>query len=438
MSAVSVSKLVTKNYKNIRLEDGIDFGALSILVGPNGSGKSNLIGLLQFLQENTTGTGLDDQSGRTSFEDAVSSLGGVRILDGTLEAPANVDIEYRFPLSESETILKIELLVQSTRHEVNIASEFLGRDQGQPEPFCYYNAHNERSGGSGYGVVSVYGESKYSRSASKSQSTHFEIIQDIPVNALALSAMPRLLENSVNPPEATPVYGIRGRIINSVVAWKFYNVNNMNLKKIRKSAPEIGQSDFFVSPSGENLALVLYNLVQRDFEFEDSLNQVFKDILPQTRRVRAVTSGRLSLTIEWYVENCYQPFFLDEMSDGTVRMLCWAVILHSPKPPALIVIDEPELGIHPAWMPVLAEWIKRAAQKTQVIVTTHSPDLLDHFTDQLDDGGYIYTFQKDPESQNHFRPKRLGRDTVSGWLEDGWQLGDLYRVGNPAVGGWPW
>ena len=437
MSAVAVSKIITRNYKNLRLEDGFDFGALSIWVGPNGSGKSNLIGLLQFLQENTTGAGLDDQSGRTSFEDAVSSLGGVRILDGTLEAPANVDIEYRFPLSESETILKIELLVQSTRHEVNIAREFLGRDQGQPEPFFYYNAHNERSGGSGYGVVSVYDKSQDSKSASKSRSSHFERIQDIPVNELALSAMPRLLENSENPPEATPVYGTRGSIINSVVAWKFYNVNNMNLKKIRESAPKIGQSDFFVSPSGENLALVLYNLVQRDFEFEDSLNQVFKDILPQTRRVRAVTSGRLSLTIEWYVENCYQPFFLDEMSDGTVRMLCWAVILHSPKPPALIVIDEPELGIHPAWMPILAEWIKRAAQNTQVIVTTHSPDLLDHFTDQLDEG-YIYTFQQDPESQNHFKPKRLDKDTVSGWLEDGWQLGDLYRVGNPAVGGWPW
>ena len=249
--------------------------------------------------------------------------------------------------------------------------------------------------------------------------------------------MPRLLENSENPPEATPLYETRGRIINSVVAWKFYNVNNMNLKKIRESAPKIGQSDFFVSPSGENLTLVLYNLVQRDFEFEDSLNQVFKDILPQTRRVRAVTSGRLSLTLEWYVENCFQPFFLDEMSDGTVRMLCWAVILHSPRPPALIVIDEPELGIHPAWMPILAEWIKRASTKTQVIVTTHSPDLLDHFTDQLDEG-YIYTFQQDQDSRNHFRPKRLDRDTVSGWLEEGWQLGDLYRVGNPAVGGWPW
>ena len=136
------------------------------------------------------------------------------------------------------------------------------------------------------------------------------------------------------------------------------------------------------------------------------------------------------------------------MSDGTVRMLCWAVILHSPRPPALIVIEEPEVGIHCAWMPILAEWIKSAARRSQIIVSTHSPDLLDHFTDQLDarsesaasgggESSFIYAFQPDSTSQNHFTPKRLDRDEVAGWLEDGWQLRDLYRVGNPAVGGWP-
>ena len=437
MNIVSVSKIIAHNYKNIKLENGIDFGALNILIGPNGSGKSNVIALLQFLQESLAGSGSDDQRGRTNFEDAIYRIGGARILDGTLDAPANVGIEYRFSITEHETMLNIELLVQSAHRQVIIAREFLGRDQGLPEPFFYYNAHNERSGGSGYGVVSVFDDLEGSNSVMKSRTSHFERIQDMPVNELALSAMPRLLESSENPPEATPLYGTRGKIIGSTAAWKFYNANEMNLEQIRLSEPKLGQSDFYVSPSGENLALVLYNLVQEDFEFEDSLNQVFNDILPQTRRVRAVTSGRLSLTVEWYVEDCSEPFFLDEMSDGTVRMLCWAVILNSPKLPLLIVIDEPEVGIHPAWMPILAEWIKRAAQKTQVIVTTHSPDLLDHFTDQLD-GGYIYTFQQDQESRNHFRPKRLDKDTVSGWLEDGWQLGDLYRVGNPAVGGWPW
>ena len=119
-------------------------------------------------------------------------------------------------------------------------------------------------------------------------------------------------------------------------------------------------------------------------------------------------------------------------------MLTWAVILHSPTLPTLIVIEEPELGIHPAWMPILAEWIKGAAQRTQVIVSTHSPDLLDSFTDQLDNGGFIYAFQPDNESRSHFTPSRLTESAVTGWLEEGWQLGDLYRVGNPAVGGWPW
>lgn len=438
MNTVSVSKIIGYNYKNLELRDGIDFGALNVLIGPNGSGKSNVIALLQFLQESLSGAGTDEQRGRTNFEDAIFRLGGARILDGTLDPPANVGIEYRLPTSSDETILNLELLVQNAHRQVIIAREFLGSDRGQPDPFLFYDAHSERNGGSGRGVVSVYDDPQGSNWGTRSRSSHFERVQEVPVNELALSAMPRLLENSENSPEATPLYGLRGRIIGTTGAWRFYNANDMNLEQIRLSEPKLGQSDFYLSPSGENLALVLYNLVQENFEFEESLNDMIKDILPKTRRLRAVTSGRLSLTVEWYFDGCADPFFLSEMSDGTVRMLCWAVILHSPKLPSLIVIDEPEVGIHPAWMRILAEWIKRAARGTQIIVCTHSPDLLDYFTDQLDNGGFIYAFQPDSQNLSHFTPSKLTRASVSGWLEEGWQLGDLYRVGNPAVGGWPW
>ena len=375
--------------------------------------------------------------GRTNFEDAVFRLGGERILDGTIGAPANVSIEYQFTSSGNETILGIDLLVPGIYWRVVEENEFLDKGRGRSNPPAYYRVHSERGDGSGSGVISVFDYPHHITKTMVSPPTHLESVQDMPVNELALSAMPRLLENTRFPPETVLLYGPRGMIMDSTKSWNFYNANAMNLDRIRLSEPKLGQPDYYVSSTGENFAVALFNLAQEDYEFEESLNQVIEDILPLTKRVRAVPSGRFSLTIEWYVENCSQPFFLNEMSDGTVRMLCWAVILHSPKPPALIVIDEPELGIHPAWMPILAEWIKRAAQNTQVIVTTHSPDLLDHFTDQLDEG-YIYTFQQDPESQNHFKPKRLDKDTVSGWLEDGWQLGDLYRVGNPAVGGWPW
>ncbi|MCY3993974.1 MAG: AAA family ATPase [Caldilineaceae bacterium] len=435
MSTVSVSRIVTTNYKNLRLGDGIDFGALTVLLGSNGSGKSNLIALFEFLQQSIAGARLDDYHGPTSLENAIFSLGGARILDGTLSAPANVVIEYRFPFSKHETTLHIELLVQSAHRQVIVVEEFLGRDLGLSKPFFFYLAHGEQSGGSGNGVVSVFDEHISSDPLAKS---HFERIIDMPVNDLALSGMPRLLEKSKFSPEATPLYGPRATIMGLAATSRFYNANDMNLERIRFAEPKLGQSESFLSSSGENLALVLHSLVQKNFEFEESLNRAIQDILPKTRKVRAVTSGRLSLTVEWHVDGYDEPFFLSDMSDGTVRMLCWAVILHSPFPPRFIVIDEPELGIHPAWMPVLAEWIKGASQRSQIVVATHSPDLLDHFTDQLDEDGFIYVFGPATESPNHFSPHRLSKEAVSGWLDEGWQLGDLYRVGNPAVGGWPW
>ena len=87
MGVVSVSKITARNYKNIRLEDGIDLGPLTILIGPNGSGKCNFISLLQFLQESVVGAGSNDQRRRTTFEDVRSLLGGAKTLDGTLSKP---------------------------------------------------------------------------------------------------------------------------------------------------------------------------------------------------------------------------------------------------------------------------------------------------------------------------------------------------------------
>src|SRR4028119_2070769 len=206
----------------------------------------------------------------------------------------------------------------------------------------------------------------------------------------------------------------------------------MNLNLIRTVEPKIGGSDIYLSVSGDNLPLVLENLSQ-NIDFEDSLDEAMKSILPKSRRIKPVRSGRLSLTVEWYFEGIKEAFYLNEMSDGTVRMLCWATILHSPLLPSLIVIDEPELGLHVSWMPILAEWIKKAATRTQIIITTHSPDLLDHFTDRLENVLCFYS-----ENRTHFSVKSLSKEMLEQKLEEGWQLGDLYRVGDPSIGGWPW
>lgn len=96
----------------------------------------------------------------------------------------------------------------------------------------------------------------------------------------------------------------------------------MDFNLIRMAEPKIGGSDIYLSLSGDNLPLVLDNLIQQYIDFEESINQAMKAILPKSRRLRPIRSGRLSLTVEWYFHDIKEAFYLNEMSDGTVRMLC--------------------------------------------------------------------------------------------------------------------
>ena len=424
----TVLSVTPRNYKNLVAKDAISLGNLNILLGPNASGKSNLIQLLQFLSGYAS-EGQDARSSASSFTQSILSLGGDEILDQDISKPGIVNLVYEFPDSsgEASVFFEIELLVQGQNRKVIVNTEMLYQYRKiKPEPFYFYQAHNQRSGS---GVVSVYDQPGLTK-------THFQPIQDVPVDELILVALPRLLEGSNFPPDLTPVYPVRRKILDSLSTWQFYNANHMNLRAIRTATPNLGPGDIFLSPSGENLALVFENL-SANLDFSEAVDDAMREILPWTRKVRALRSG-FSVIIEWHFEppgGKRNQFFLKDLSDGTVRMLCWAVILCSPELPDLLVIEEPEIGIHPAWMPMLARWIKKASQKTQVIISTHSPDLLDHFTDLAE--SVLVVKPVTPQAHRFaFFPLKL--PVVAQRLAEGWQLGDLYRVGDPGVGGWPW
>jgi predicted ATPase len=420
------------NYKNLQPNDEkVCLKKLNIFVGSNGSGKSNFISCLQFLHNSLTNIG-ESNSHNNNFEQAISTIGNYKILDINSAKNVNiVRISYCFffeleNFSINYFILDLIFLGKREDKKVFLTKEFLyNNDQlieysDEDVLFLYKLRINDES------FIAVH------QLRNSNDSFDLEKLNDVPTNTLGLAVLPQLLENSDFSLKDIPAYQVRGEFIREISRWKFYNSNNMDLYKIRTSEPKIGSNDIYLSSSGDNLALVIENLSQ-DIDFEDTLNIAMKAILPQTRRVRSARSGRLSLTIEWFFEGNKEPFYLDEMSDGTVRMLCWATILYSPHLPTLLVIDEPELGLHVAWMPILAEWIKQASQKTQIIITTHSPDLLDHFTDCLDN---VLCFQR--KDNQHFTINPLDKTSLQPRLEEGWQLGDLYRVGDPSVGGWPW
>ncbi|MCK5871866.1 MAG: AAA family ATPase [Methylococcales bacterium] len=422
-----ISQIRTKNYRNLVNDEGIILNNLNILIGSNGSGKSNLVGILEFFKNCLSPSSDLESRGVTAFQDAISKL-NYNIADASIKNPAVVEFEVEFPSLHDISGIKFFLKfyvdgIISIREE---SLEHSKPNRGATRPFIYYKSHNKQMG---MAMVSI-------NNAKNKSGSYFEKL-DISTDELSLLAIPKFLtEQGAFSPEQVPLYKVYRDLSDAVKKWQFYNANEMDLAKIRGASPKVGLSDVILAKSGKNLATVLDNIIihsEYGLDFEERINNAMKEILPMTRRIRTIRGG-MSLSIEWYVDGMETPFNLDDMSDGTVRMLCWAVILHSPILPTLLVIDEPELSLHIAWMRTLSNWIKEASQKTQIIISTHSPDLLDYFTDCAGD---VMCFEKS-QLKGHFEVKKLSEPILKEKIAEGWQLGDLYRIGDDVVGGWPW
>lgn len=427
MKQPQLEKLFLHNYKNLVFpSEGLELNSLSVLIGANGCGKSNLINALKFIKDAVTETA---DSTSSALDAALLTLGYERILNLKHVPPQTIQVDLYF--SAHETIptgahLDLDLFIKGATNKILLDKDKLTAlvsASNQKNNFIYYEFHSKRNG---EGVVSVYNQGD-------SKGSHFEPIVDIPANELALTCIPRLLENSEFTPEQTPIYKLRRQLLEYIGKWRFYNANNMNLEKIRNSTPKVGGSDKLLSNSGENLALVTYNLMNQYIDFEEQVNNAMRLVFPDNRRLRAISQGQfLTLTGHFDRVSSTEPLYLNELSDGSVRMLCWAVLLHAPELPSLLVIDEPELGLHPAWLKILAQWIIQASECTQIIITTHSSDLLDHFSDHIEN---VIVFNPTPEG---YCPTHLQREKLDFLLQEEWELGDMYRVGEPSVGGWPW
>jgi predicted ATPase len=102
--------------------------------------------------------------------------------------------------------------------------------------------------------------------------------------------------------------------------------------------------------------------------------------VPGFESIKVKPSGGPGTVIGVWNEVDAKGLTLADLSDGTLRLLCWAVLCLSPKSPPLICIDEPELGLHPRVLPIVAGLLQTAAVRVQIVVATHSPYLLSQFS----------------------------------------------------------
>ena len=117
-------------------------------------------------------------------------------------------------------------------------------------------------------------------------------------------------------------------------------------------------------------------------------------------------------------------FRLDELSEGTLKMLALALLFFTPEKTSLLSIDEPELNLHPAWLRLLGKWMLGATGTSQVLTSTHSPDLLDSLTEGFRSGDVALIVC---DAKKGFRNVRSA--DLDSFFREGWELGDLYRVG---------
>lgn len=132
------------------------------------------------------------------------------------------------------------------------------------------------------------------------------------------------------------------------------------------------------------------------------------------------------IRLRWTQNDSDVVFSADQMSDGTLRFVCLAALLLHPHPPALMVLDEPELGLHPYAIVHLAELLRRASERTQVIIATQSVTLMNQF--ELDD---LIVVERSGGASRFVRPDA---EQLQSWLAE-YSLGELWEKN--LIGGRP-
>lgn len=160
--------------------------------------------------------------------------------------------------------------------------------------------------------------------------------------------------------------------------FSLYSSFDIASSKIRRSA--LVQQEPQLEEDGNNLSSVCHFFATEYPHLLEELCLLLRSVMPgfESLSVKA-RGGPGEVMAFWREQGVDADLTLADLSDGILRFLCWAVLCLHPKPPTLICIDEPELGLHPRVLPLLAGLFQKASQRTQIILATHSSYFLSQF-----------------------------------------------------------
>ncbi|MCX5861774.1 MAG: AAA family ATPase [Deltaproteobacteria bacterium] len=395
--------LRVENYRALRDVEFKKITPIMVLLGPNGSGKSTVFDVFNFLSE-CFQFGLRhawDRRGR-----------GRELKTRGQDGPIVIEIQYREKPGQRR--ITYHLAIDETAKGPVVVREWLQWRRGQRgKPFRFL----EYQGGQGRAVSGEMPDEKDQR-------------VDIPLRSPDLIAVNTLGQFADHP----RVAALREFITDWYVS--YLSIDDTRLQ------PEAGPQER-LSKTGDNLPNVIQYLKEQHDDRLDRIIDVLRQRVPRLERVQAdaMPDGRLLLQIKDAPFD--RPVLSRFASDGTLKMLAYLTVLHDPEPPKFIGIEEPENYLHPRLLPGLAEECRSASERSQLLVTTHSPFFLNAIRPEeirvlyRDDRGYTQTVRtSDIEGIPEF--VEAGASMGHLWLEGRLRGGDpLVHTSVPKKEGMP-
>ena len=391
-----IEYLRVENYRALKRLELKKLTPLTVLLGPNGSGKSTLFDVFGFLSE-CFEFGLRrawDRRGRARELKTRNS-----------EGPIVIEIKYKEP---GLPVVTYRLAVDEIKGSPVVVEEWLQwrrGERGKPFRFLEYKEGQGRA---------------TSGDLPDAQDTRVEIPLKSP-DLIAVNALGQFADHP-------RVAALRDFITGWYVS--YFSVDDT------RGQPEAGPHER-LSKTGDNLANVIQYLAEQHPDQLDSVFNVLRKRIPRVERILAesMPDGRLLLQIKDAPFD--HPVLARFASDGTLKMLAYLVLLYDLNPPSFIGIEEPENFLHPRLLPELAEECRGAAERSQLLVTTHSPFFLNSLRpDEVrvlyrDESGYTQAVRT---ADIQGIPEFIAAGASLGhlWIEGRFGLGDpLVNQGGP-------
>ncbi|MCI4625921.1 MAG: AAA family ATPase [Candidatus Magnetoovum sp. WYHC-5] len=205
-------------------------------------------------------------------------------------------------------------------------------------------------------------------------------------------------------------------IYDFIASCKIYHFNDTSKWAAMRHFETLDDYDYLRFDAA-NIAPFLYNIMEEHKSTYEQIIDTIRLVVPFFDDFVLKPNKNDKLRLRWRQKGSDYPLKPHHLSDGTIRFICLTTALLQPTLPSTIIIDEPELGLHPYAIDILAELIQATSKKTQLIISTQSPTLIDYFNPQ----DIIVVDRKDGASVF----QRLNENELSLWLEE-YSLGELW------------